>query len=675
MKRIFVLCLCLGLMLSAVPVMSVSADSNSTNETVNVITIGDTHYGDTKDDFGPANREMKQWVTNQSPEYIFHMGDVTEDSQHHSWQMARDNFSDITNQTPTEKIWFTTGASHDGFTDKVNSHTEDPKDLGMNQLKKMQMFNHTSMLYSVEFGNNVFITVPTYSRKINSDQSQFFAKAWRDWLRHELEYYDEHDYNIIFYTHQPLNNTNAYTDPSDSWYGMDDAEWQENSRTMKGMVEKYDVDVVLTGHVHSDPDKHKPASDAKSGKVVNGSNFSDLPNTTFISNAATAWKHGSATGDGKSNYPSVNHWNFTENKSYITIRAYDLHEDSEIPIAYGDNGNSNAGIRIGLDHPIELDENSNGNGHLDDYHQGWMPTDIPDIGNNSREDFFVQDEGFKVKKDAYWWNSTWQWPNKQVVPADVTVNKSGGELEHRFYSSNNNRRYDSYQVGSRPVDWFKVNSSVHSFSGDEFYVYHYNLTYALVFEEANAELRDGVYVVKETSDSTEVKVNPVADDPNISRNTSVRYSLKAQTNATIGDIVVGTDDSQVNLTPNQMRTDEISNFSANSTAGNVTFKLTGLNDSKMYTVYRDGEVYNKNITPTDGELAFHNDQWSTHQFVVEEGGTPLEEIDDSNGILPGDECDSLICLSQEFLHSVLIGVSIGLLSISALFYRRFGSRL
>jgi hypothetical protein len=407
--------------------------------------------------------------------------------------------------------------------------------------------------------------------------------------------------------------------------------------------------------------------------MVNGSNFSDLPNVTYVSNAVVAWKHGQGSGDGTSNYPAIFMWNMTEGNSYIRVDAYNVKTDSEVGISYDDSGKTTQGYKIHLDHPIEFTGESEHDNKVNNFRQGWMPTYLPDMMDSSRDTFYSKDHGFRVEKANYFWNSTWQFHGKEVVPAGVAVNKSNSSLSHRLYSSQNNLVYEGYD--GQPSRWIKVNTTVEGKPGDHFFVYNYTLKRAIVFDDVDAELVNGSYVIENTTYDPRVRIVRNATYMNVSREVGLNYTVNETAAPTIGEVLtVMPQNTTVNVTPNNVTSGEVENFTAQATSGNVSFRVTGLNDSHNYTVYRDGVVVVENGTPDNGTLAFSNSNWSKYTFAVVDSGT-VSEGDGGNGMILGSgDCEVSVLgftLSCTVLRSVGFGLGLSVIGIALYtFYRR-----
>lgn len=660
-----------------------AATQTENNTTKNILVFSDEHQGNIEGEDGSFDdiRNFTGWARNQDIHYAVSGGDITEKAEPRSFRNIFANYTNITDATPARKVWWGIG-DHDGFanTPGGGNNFNNTDDRGINGLSWGPKSNQSSLMYTIEIGNTAFVFVPIYVEGDGSNRNWFISRNHLDHLKNELQHYKGSDYNVVVHHHDPINNTTQYTKPGD-WAAMDDPQWQETSEHMRSILTNYSdvVEIMLTSHVHTDVDSIYSAQGTVASKVVNGSHNASLPDVTFIETGSIAWRHGRGDTTGDSNYPSAYLWNLTEGKSHITVTGYRTNTTNGTVVGVSHNKTGSASVSdsidIQLEHQIRFPERVEQKNYLSGYRQHWMPVDSLDFNNASRENFYVQEEGFRVENSSYWFNSTWNpGPQQEAVPVSVSVNSSSGTFSHEWYAGEHGESsYEKIKFGEGGGKWLKVNTSVDS-GTFPLYVYDYNVTYGIVFTDLDAELQSDTYHLSNPGFAPHVEVRRSMNITNFSRVPQTLYELPGSAdNTTIGNLTVRDMSTSTNITPNTIGENESANFTVNTTTGNLTFKISGLNDSESYNVTRDGSIVVKNETPDNGTLTFHNDNWSTHTFAVAAAVSGSED-DTGGGLVVGDRCSSRelfgVCLTETILTSVGLGAALGVLVVVVVIRRK-----
>lgn len=585
-----------------------------------VLLLSDTHYGDARHEYQSATRAATAWARSQRPDYVLHAGDVTEDGAPEQWRQARRDFEAITNASPAEQVWWTPGGSHDSFSGTPRSHAATSADHGLAALDWMPALGQSSLLYSVRVGNTVFVSVPTYHTVDRFGLSHTtYPEAWQWWLRQRLRTAQDADRNVVLWTHQPFTNTTSYTDPDMEWARMADPWWQQTSQQVRQLVEQYDVDVVVSGHVHTDPAAVVPADDAKSGKVVDGRRFPSLPDATFVSAPAVTYQHGRAAPN-QSRFPAAYTWRFTPGERVAALRAYDVRNGTRVPISVGDAGQRRMVVPVRFDHRIRFGARSTRGPFIDDYTQGWLPSGAPDLTAPGRADWFT-DGRWTVPGDDYWWRSRWQYPTREVVPAGVAVNASGlaaEQLTHEWRARADGGGWEPYGLGSgRPVDGLLVNTSAAEAGAGT--VSAMQPRYALVAKYLDLRLANGTYRVADVQAGAtlaDARVD-VRADAAVERVEGLTYRIGPGATGTIGAVNVAPA-SAVRVRPSQS---PVGVADATLTAGEETAVAISVRDvaGGAYALYRDGQL-EQVATATGGTVRFETTVTGQGRVVVRRCG-------------------------------------------------------
>jgi len=573
-----------------------SPDPGAGGRVVDIALWGDTHWGNIQGD-GAGNDivDSVEFITARDPDYVFHLGDVTSDADPWAFERANENFSRVVGETGADHVWFTTGATHDGFADGASFKSADGGlDYGLGPgLAFMRERGRPSFLYTVEMGNTAFVTVPTYyaGKKLNTRDKQFkVVEPWRSWLESQLRYYDRRGYNVVVYSHFPLYRTNQWTE---EWSGVGSDGWRETSAAMKRLIEEYSVDVYLSAHVHTDTDRHyEGGKHTKSGKIVNGSRYPDMVNTTYVSNGVINWEHG--TDRVNANRPTMYMAQLDEQSNALVLRGYDVRDGTQIPIATGENGTDPV-VEVPLDNEVDLGPAP---GRPDGYRQGWMPVAMAESDAPYRDEKRFQHGGLSVRSDDDWWTSAWRYPYSEAVPngVETTHNATALALDHEFYATTDDGTA-AYELGTAPVDQFIVNTSVDSLQTREAFVADYTVSYRVVFEHAEAAYLDGTYVLGATGPGASVRIN---EETTVSRRAGVPYRVSVGATATVGEVTVTATDGPVTVLPRNRSGDLAAAFVHTGPEG-TSYEVGGLADGERYAVRHNG-TRSDVVTATDGRV-------------------------------------------------------------------------
>ncbi|MFC6755859.1 MULTISPECIES: metallophosphoesterase family protein [Haloarcula] len=639
-----------------------TAQTDPTNTTKEVLLISDQHHGNVGEGDGAADdiKDTTEYINKQDYDFILNNGDMTSDSSARSWENTFENYSKWTSNNPAKRVYMTPGGSHDGFVDKEDRDSfTGGEDYGWNYMDQMQTHNQTSPLYEVQEGNTAFIFMPaldaphgewdTHYAQGDQIRAPTTTQSWIDnWLEPRVEYHKENDNNVVLLTHNQLYNT---TQRTESWWGADEPSSQAMTDKFLDLSKNGGIDLIVTSHIHSDPSDildDPDNSNTPTGKVVYGDNFSHLPDgTTIMNTGVVAWEHGNGGGsDSLADYPAIQEIYMEAGESHLNVDAIDTYNETQRAWSYDNSQTRRANITVPLDEPIEFDDTDS---EFDNYEQGWLPTEFADTGKDDFQ-WFKDNEGLRVNQTNLWWRSAWKHPNKEVVVSDVTTNKSDIDLDHSLEVGG--QSYD----GNQPVKKFSVNSSVASLGSQVEYVYDYKPQYRLVGEGVALSYASGEYQVIPETTSASVSVREQAT---LERNSNVSYRVASQANATVGDLSVAADTSEVTMNPNPTTGNEVENVTVNASTGNVAFEVSGLDDSTPYEVYRDGELV-ENKTATNGTIEFSNSAWSEHTFTIVSAGQ-------------SDNGDELLIPTDNggfYWTSLITGALLGIIVVGLVFLRQ-----
>ena len=271
------------------------------NDSILVMLVTDTHWGGEGEANGGegngAEDDIEDWIAcakSFNPDYIFHIGDITDRGRDIQFAYAEQSFADIINSTNVDRIWTTAGGAHDGLMDYY--YKEQKWKLGF-----YRILNQTSQWYTLKIGNNVFVFCGNFAQpeswatpyNYGADNSTGKAKLMNqnkvDWLDRTLAKWQGTGNNIFILYHLPLYDTNVY---SKTWVGKDPDRLVHEHTLIKNIIGKYtDVVAWFNGHVHIDPDEFADGL----GSCVSGASRANLPDHVhFIYCGDIWWEHGPA---------------------------------------------------------------------------------------------------------------------------------------------------------------------------------------------------------------------------------------------------------------------------------------------------------------------------------------------------------------------------------------------
>jgi len=429
-------------------VLTLSGVSSAQENHIEIAVISDLHYGNAEGNGYTDNiNALLNWLNNTEPDYIFILGDITDDSDPPKWDMFFNDFENLVNTTNISKVFYVLGGSHDGFEDKGTDVSSDDgsQDYGWNGFEQFRRLSENvrgAPCYTVEIGNNAFIFINHMDIPVSGQYDQVIPQIYIDWLERKLQYYSNNSYNTFVLMHPPLNNTNQLTY---SAWGMRDTTWQTASSKLKKLFDKYNVDVFFSGHVHSDPSDVITDTGTHSGKVVFGSNFSDLPDTTFVQTGVVCYEHGTY-GD----YPSAYIMRIYENQPYAELTAYNIFENTTVGISYDDSPTTVSIINIPLKHPVSLQGFN--------YSFDWIPYRLPDEGKDVK--WFDISKGIIANTDT-WYEFVWHWSEpKNVISLQVNYTNQNGSISASYYVSEDGVNWQETTLPTTSTKWIKVYLSV-----------------------------------------------------------------------------------------------------------------------------------------------------------------------------------------------------------------------
>ena len=263
--------------------------------------VTDTHWGGEEEANGGegngAEDDCEDFIAcakSFNPDYIFHIGDITDRGTDAQFTQAKKGFSDIIRSTNADRIWAIPGGSHDGLTDYGEAEEKQWK-MGF-----YRILDQPSQWYTLKIGNNVFVfcgffsqleswgTPYNYGADNSTDKAKLMNQNKVDWLDRTLAKWQGTGNNIFILYHLPLYDTNVY---SKAWSG-NSARLVYEHTLIKDIISKYtDVVAWFNGHVHIDPDEFADGL----GSCVSGASRPDLPDQMhFIYCGDIWWEHGRA---------------------------------------------------------------------------------------------------------------------------------------------------------------------------------------------------------------------------------------------------------------------------------------------------------------------------------------------------------------------------------------------
>lgn len=451
-------------------VSNMPKENNSFNDKITrkqILLVSDTHWGGVEHD-GVAEDDITNFMNCLkyfNPDYLIHLGDITESGEDEQFILAYENFSEIIKTTNVDHIWSVPGGSHDGLTGYIS--LEDYFNFGpvvkklIERLKKTrigerlyvwmdfftqwlriifklgfyQILNQTSQWYTLKIGNNVFVMVGYFYQPWTwssgnyggSGEANLLNMNKVNWLNRTLAKWNGTGNNIFICHHFPLRHTNIYTH---KWAGMYNPRFINESGMIMEILSQYtDVVAWFSGHVHIDSNATF-SSDPKvsSGTAVSGASRPDLPDHVHFINCGNIWKeHGQAWDyTGRSSFSNFRYFDMIEAQAYIDIKAWDSTNNKSATISVNNSGNEVTEYRIQLPYPISnLDEPIK-------YEQAWDVYDYCEL----KYPWYQDDEGLR-RDCAGWIESRWDfWEEKDFDSAMLYVDTSNPDaLDHRIYYS------------------------------------------------------------------------------------------------------------------------------------------------------------------------------------------------------------------------------------------------
>jgi len=113
--------------------------------------------------------------------------------------------------------------------------------------------------------------------------------------------------------------------------------------------------------------------------------------------------------------------------------------------------------------------------------------------------------------------------------------------------------------------------------------------------------------------------------------------------------------------------DIILSFSANTTAGTVYINLSGLENSQVYTLYRNSNVVSSFTSSAGGVLAVTNSAWSEHDFDIKKGdtsGTRQVQVRYTHDLLGSTYTRGVGTISQFAIIMVFLALGVSVMFLS-----------
>ncbi|MCK4365519.1 MAG: metallophosphoesterase [Thermoplasmatales archaeon] len=431
-----------------------------------VILVSDTHWGGREYD-GIAGDDIQDCIKSMkylNPDYILHLGDVTELGRDEEFVQAYENFSEIIESTNVNHIWSIGGGAHDGLVGYIS--LEDYFNLGpilrfiVEKFKETkfgeriyelvsfftqnyrykfylgfyQILNQTSQWYTLKIGNNVFVMVGYFHQPAiwasgeygGCDEANLLNMNKVNWLNQTLAKWNGTGNNIFICHHFPLHHTNIYTH---KWSGLNHDRFVNESKMIMDILSNYtDVVAWLSGHVHVDSNAtYSSGPGVSKGTAVSGASRPDLPDHVHFINCGNVWKeHGMDWVSGKNGFASFRHLDLMEEQTFVDIKAWDSTNNRSATMTVNDTEDEVSEYRIQLPYPISnIDESII-------YEQAWDVYDYCEL----EYQWYKDSEGLRRDCDG-WIESRWDfWEEKDFSNAILNIDTSDpNALDHKIYYS------------------------------------------------------------------------------------------------------------------------------------------------------------------------------------------------------------------------------------------------
>lgn len=450
-------------------VSNVSEENNVYNLEIpskRVLLTSCTHWGGIEYD-GIAADDIQDWMNSVkylNPDYILHLGDITDYGEDEEFVQAYENFSEIIKTTNVNNIWSTGGGAHDGLAGYIPLEDYFALDPIVRQLIERlkgtkigesvyslidfftqwlrlkfklgfyQILNQTSQWYTLKIGNNVFVMVGYFQQQWTwasgnyggCEEADLLNMNKVNWLNCTLAKWNGTGNNIFICHHFPLHHTNIYTH---KWAGMNNRRFVYESRLIMDILSHYtDVVAWLSGHVHVDSNAtYSSHPKVSKGTAVSGASRPDLPDHVHFICCGDIWKeHGMAYDKKLSTFSNLRFFDLIEDQAYLDIQAWDSTNNKSATITVNNSENEVTYYRIQLPYPV-----SNLDAPLI-YEQAWDVYDYCEL----RYPWYQDDEGLRRGRDG-WIESRWDfWGVKDFSDAILYVNTSDPDaLDHQIYYS------------------------------------------------------------------------------------------------------------------------------------------------------------------------------------------------------------------------------------------------
>ena len=431
-----------------------------------ILLTSDTHWGGIEHS-GKAEDDIPDWIKSikhLNPDYILHLGDITDHGEDEEFIQAYENFSEIIKTTNVTQVWTIGGGSHDGLPGYIL--LEDYLNLGPISKKIFEIFrstrigeksidlidyltqwlrikfklgfyqilNQTSQWYTLKIGNNIFIMVGFFHQPWTWSSGNYGGIGEAnilnlnkvEWLNRTLSKWNGTGNNIFICHHFPLYHTNIYTH---EWAGMKNERFIYESELIMDILSNYtDVVAWFSGHVHADSNAtYSNHPNVSKGTAVSGASRQDLPNHMNFVYCGNIWKeHGTAWDIGKSSFSNLRYFDLIENQAYIDIQAWDSTNNKSANITVNNSENQVKYYRIQLPYQIS---------NIDTpiiYEQAWDVYDYCRL----RYPWYQDDEGLRCSQNS-WIESRWDfWTIKNFSNTTLYIGTSDPcALNHQIYYS------------------------------------------------------------------------------------------------------------------------------------------------------------------------------------------------------------------------------------------------
>ena len=390
-----------------------------------VVLCSDTHWGGREDD-GIAEDDIADWIRSTIglyPDYVFHLGDITDHAKDKSFLAAKRGFDEIVSGTKIDRIWQIAGGWHDGLYGISR---------GAWQMGFHRILNNTSQWYTLKLGNIVFVMLGYFAQPGSwstgayggTERADLMNQNKVDWLARTLRKWDGRGYNIIICRHFPLHGTHILTN---TWANMGrDRFVHECAMIQQLLRETRDVVAWFGAHIHVDSfARYDDGPGASDGTILSGAARPDLPSHVHYISVGDIWReHGQCWDSGLSTVANFRYLDLREGGREALLHSWDATHNAPTKMSVSSPGGLVDEYAIplryplvGIDQPIE-------------YEQAW---DVWRYSDEKKCPWYQDNQGLRRDSDG-WIESRWDlWKERDFSGARLVVDTTSPQaLTHRI---------------------------------------------------------------------------------------------------------------------------------------------------------------------------------------------------------------------------------------------------